>query len=31
LQGFAGGITPTHACAATCRTGNLQDILLSEY
>src|SRR5262245_22709512 len=31
LQGFASGITPTHACSATCRTGNLQDILLSEY
>jgi hypothetical protein len=30
-QGFASGITPTHACSATCRTGNLQDILLSEY
>ena len=28
-QGFARGITPTHACRATCRTGNLQGELLS--
>jgi hypothetical protein len=31
LQGFASGIAPAHARSATCRTGNLQDILLSEY
>jgi hypothetical protein len=31
LQGFASRITPTRACSATCQTGNLQDILLSEY
>ena len=28
-QGFVSGITPAHACRATCRTGNLQGELLS--
>src|SRR5271166_6435920 len=28
-QGFVSGITPAHACRATCRTGNLPGELLS--